>query len=133
MTVEHNYTPRMRMIGLAVTLAIGVAVAYALIGLNVVAVGSLTAVEKPAVIIFTAAGSYLLGGLLILLRRRWLWTVGAVINALVMVSFFVAYQDRPDVIVSVGGVVTKTLQLLLEGSLIFLLMTGRQRMVRQPR
>jgi hypothetical protein len=123
--VEHARPSRMGLITLAVLLAIGVAIAYVLIGLNVLAVGSLTTVEKPAAIIFTAAASYLLGGLLIGLRRRALWVVGAMINALVMVVFFVTYQNRPDVIMSPGGLATKTAQLLLEVSLVYLLIAGR--------
>jgi hypothetical protein len=47
------------------------------------------------------------------------------INALVMVVFFVTYQNRPDVIMSPGGLATKTAQLLLEVSLVYLLIAGR--------
>ncbi len=60
----------------ALALALAAALAYALVGLNVLPVGDLQATEAPAAISFVCAGSYLLGGLLILLRRRGLWLVG---------------------------------------------------------
>lgn len=72
-------------------LALVVAGCYALIGTHLLDVGDLAAAEQPAPIIFTAAGCYVLGGLLILLRRRWLLIVGASINALVMPAFVSAY------------------------------------------
>lgn len=85
--------------------------------------GDLQPTEQPAVIIYVAAGSYLLGGLLLLPRHRWLWIVGAVINALAMLVFFSAYLDRPAVVFSSGGALEKAPQLLLEGSQIYLILT----------
>jgi hypothetical protein len=77
-----------------------------------------------------AAGSYLLGGLLILVHSRWLWIVGAVINALVILFFVMAYQNRPTVMFSPGGLATKAAQLLLEVSLLYLIITDwRRKMV----
>lgn len=55
---------------IAVGLALVAALAYVLMQMNVLGVGDLAAGEKPAGIIYVAAGGYLLGGLLILLRRR---------------------------------------------------------------
>ena len=55
---------------LAVALAVIAAVSYVLIGFNLLAVGDLQTAEASTTIIYVAAGSYLLGGLLILLRRR---------------------------------------------------------------
>ncbi len=77
--------------------------------------------EKPAVIIYVAAGCYLLGGLLILLRWRWLLIFGAGINALVILFFFNLYKDRPGVILSPGGLVSKIAQILLEVALIYVI------------
>ena len=64
---------RSRLRGLAVVLACLSAGAYVLIGAHILGVGSLQASDVPAAIIFAAAGCYVLGGLLILLRWRWLW------------------------------------------------------------
>jgi len=81
--------------------------------------------------VYVAAGGYLLGGLLILVRRRWLWIVGAVINALVILLFVMAYLNRPAVMFSPGGLITKAAQLLLEVVLLALIITGWHRSGRQ--
>jgi len=108
-------------------LALTAALSYVLVGLNVLAVGDLQTTEAPAAITYVCAGSYLLGGLLILLRWRWLWIVGAVINAMVMLVFFTAYISRPSVMFSPGGVVTKAAQLLLEAGLLYIIITAGRR------
>ena len=56
-------------------------------------------------------------------RRPWLWIIGAVINALVMLLFFRLYQDHPAVMFSPGGIVTKIGPLLVEATLIYLIVT----------
>ena len=88
---------------------------------NLLGVGDLQVSEKPINIIFVAAGCYLLGGLLILLRNRWLLLFGAFINAMVILFFFNLYQDRPTVILSPGGLVSKIAQILLEIALLYIL------------
>jgi hypothetical protein len=108
-------------------LALTTALSYVMIGLNVLPVGDLLPSEAPAAITYVCAGSYLLGGLLILLRLRWIWIVGAVINTLVMLIFFAAYAGRPSVIFSPGGLVTKAAELLLEAGLIYMIITGLRR------
>ena len=111
-----------------VGLALAAAAAYLLIGFNILGVGDLQTAEAPAAITYVCAGCYALGGLLILLRWRWLWITGAVINALVMLFFFSAYATRPSVMLSPGGLVTKVAQLLLEVTLLYLIFTyGRER------
>jgi hypothetical protein len=110
--------------GLAVGLALLAAISYLLIQLGVLAVGDLQPTEAPTTIVYVAAGSYLLGGLLILVRRRWLWIVGAVINGLVILFFIMMYLNRPAVLFSPGGLVTKIAQLLLEGCLLALIVTS---------
>jgi hypothetical protein len=118
-----------RIVWLALGLAVIAAIGYLLIGSGALGVGDLQTEEGPPVIIYISAGSYLLGGLLILLRWRWLWVVGAVLNALVMLVFFNFYLDRPAVMFSPGGLATKIAQLLLEACLIYLIATagGRPR------
>ena len=125
---ERPHSPLRRpqtngVIGLAVALAMIAALAYLMIQLGVLGVGS---ASGPAGIVYAAAGGYVLGGLLILLRRRWLWMIGATINALVVLFFFSAYHDRPDVIFSAGGLATKAAQVLLEACLIYLILTYRR-------
>lgn len=125
--IEQRSLNHVRVMWLAVALAVIAAVGYILIGFNILAVGDLQTAERPATIIYVAAGSYLIGGLLILLRRRWLWIVGAVINALVILFFLTAHLDRPAVLFSPGGLMTKAAQLLLEASLISLIITNWRR------
>jgi hypothetical protein len=105
----------------AVALAMGTALAYVLMALNLLGVGDLKMDEKPATIIYVAAGCYLLGGLLILLRNRPLLLFGAFINAMVLLFFFNLYKDRPAVIFSPGGLISKIAQLLLEVALIYVI------------
>jgi hypothetical protein len=107
------------MVWTAMALAILTAISYVLMAFNVLGVGDLQMDERPAGIIFTAAGSYLLGGLLILLRNRWLLMFGAFMNAMVILFFFGLYQDRPAVVFSPGGLVSKIAQILLEAALIY--------------
>jgi hypothetical protein len=111
------------VIWLVVGLAVVTAVIYIMMDLNWLAVGDLGLDERPSGIIYVAAGSYLVGGLLILLRRRWLWVMGAVINALVILFFFSAYQERPAVLLSPGGIISKAAQILLEVGLIYMIIT----------
>ena len=111
----------------AVGLALLAALAYALIALHVRAVGDITEAEGTAGIGFVCAGCYLLGGLLILLRKRWLWMVGAGINAMVVMFFITAYQSRPAVMFSSGGLATKIAQILLELALIGLIVSASKK------
>lgn len=117
---NHKYE---RLMWLAVALALFSALAYVLIAWDLLGIGDLQMAADGDVIIYVAATGYLLGGLLILVRRRWLWIIGAVINALVMLFFFRLYQDRPIVMFSPGGIITKVPQLLLEATLIYLIVT----------
>jgi hypothetical protein len=129
--VQQSNTNRIRLIWLAVALALVAALAYIMIAMNLLGVGDLEMAQDGDVIVYVAAGSYLLGGLLILLRRPWLWIIGVLINALVMLFFFNMYQDRPAVMFSPGGITTKVLQLLLEAALIYLIVTDWLRWRRQ--
>ena len=110
-----------RALWIAVGLAVFTALAYVLIGRNILDVGDLQMDEKPAGIIYFAAGCYLVGGLLILLRNRWLLLFGAFINAMVLLFFFNLYQDRPAVVLSSGGLISKIAQILLEVALIYVI------------
>ena len=109
------------------TLALLAALVYFLMGAGVLQPGDLQADDAPAGIAYFASACYVVGGLLILARKRWLWVVGAVINALVIVGFFAAYAARPGVLFSVPGLATKTAQILLEIGLIYLIVTHKQR------
>lgn len=117
--LPSSNTMNTRMMWTAVALALITALSYILMQFNILGVGDLQLGEKPAVIIYVAAGCYLLGGLLILLRNRWLLFFGAFINAMVILFFFNMYQNRPTVMFSPGGLVSKIAQILLEMALIY--------------
>ena len=109
---------------LAVGLALFTALIYILIALNVIGVGNPQVARDGGAIIYVAAGCYLLGGLLILLRNHWLLLFGAFINALVIFFFFSMYQARPEVILSPGGLISKLSQILLEILLVLALVAN---------
>lgn len=120
-TLQRSNTNNTRILWIAVGLAFLTALSYLLMQFNVLGVGDLQADEKPAGIIYVAAGCYLLGGLLILLRNRWLLLFGAFINAMVILFFFSMYQNRPAVMFSLGGLVSKVAQILLEVALVYVI------------
>lgn len=107
-------------------LAMLAALVYFLMGVGVLQPGDPQTDEAPAGIAVLAGVGYVVGGLLILTRRRWLWLVGAVVNALVIVMFIAAYAARPAVLFSVPGLATKSAQVLLEIGLIYLIVTYKQ-------
>ena len=118
-TIQSN--TRTHILWTAVALALVASLSYVLMAFNLLGVGDLQVDEKPAGIIFVAAGCYLLGGLLILIRKRWLLLFGAFINAMVILFFFSMYQNRPAVMFSPGGLVSKIAQILLEVALIYII------------
>jgi len=120
-TLQRSNTNNNRILWIAVALAFLTALSYLLMQFNVLGVGDLQVDEKPTGIIYVAAGCYVLGGLLILLRNRWLLLFGAFINALVILFFFSMYQNRPAVMFSSGGLVSKIVQILLEVALIYVI------------
>jgi hypothetical protein len=126
-TLSKSDTANTRILWTAVALALVAALSYVLMALNVLGLGDLQMDEKPAVIIYVAAGCYLIGGLLILLRNRWLLLFGAFINAMVILFFFNLYQNRPAVIFSPGGLISKIAQILLEGVLIYVIAVNWKR------
>ena len=119
-TVQPTTTRPTPAAWLAVTLAFLTAVIYVLIGQGLLPIGDVPQSDGGA-IVYVAAGCYLVGGLLVLARRRWLWTIGLLINSLVVLFFILMYQGRPLVLFSPGGVVSKAAQLLLELVLIYLI------------
>src|SRR5690348_11720658 len=123
-TVQHTHTHTMAVwvMWLATALALFAALSYQLIQVGLFGVGDLQTAGAPAIPLMAAA-CYLISGLLILVRRRWLWITGAVINAFVIGIFFMSYLNRPLVMFSTGGLATKIAQLLLEGCLLYLIVT----------
>jgi len=110
------------MIGCMV-LAFIAAVFYVLLAAGIITVPSLADKGDHRAIILVAGGCYILGGLLILAKKRWLWIVGLVMNTLVMGIFFIMYSKNPAVILSLPGLGTKIPQIILEVGLVYLIAT----------
>jgi len=121
-TIQTNNNTR--IMSIAVALALLTALSYVLIQFNLLGVGDLQVDEKPAGIIYVAAGCYLVGGLLILLRNRWLLLFGVFMNSMVLLFFFSMYQNRPAVMFSPGGLVSKIAQILLEFTLFYVIIVN---------
>lgn len=124
-TFQNSIHRNMPLIALG--LALITALTYLLIAFNVLGVGDPQVARDGGAIIYVAAGCYLLGGLLILLRNRWLLIFGAYINVLIILSFFSTYRTRPDVLLSPGGLTSKITQILLEIALLFTLISNWKR------
>lgn len=120
-TIKQFNPGQPRILWIAVGLALFTALTYVLMARDLLGVGDLQMDEKPAGIIYFAAGCYPIGGLLILLRNRWLLLFGAFINAMVILFFFNLYQGRPSVIFSPGGLISKILQIFLEIALVYVI------------
>jgi hypothetical protein len=70
-------------------------------------------------------GGYVIGGLLILLKKRWLLITGAVLNAIPIIGFYAMWASRTDVLFSAPGLLTKIPQILLEIGLIYWLVKSK--------
>lgn len=106
-------------------LALAAAAGYLLMEVGVMHVGltatDTTGPEAPPGFDWIMFAGYLVGGLLILLKKRWLWITGAIINAVSIIGFYAMWAGRTDVLFSGPGLITKIAQILLEAGLIYLL------------
>ena len=109
------------------TLALISALIYVLLGIGIMHAGDLTSDDGIPAFFYIIPGGYVIGGLLVLLKKRWLWITGAVINALPIVIFYAAYAARPDVLLSTPGLITKIAQVLLEIGLIYLIVIFKRK------
>lgn len=102
-------------------LALISALAYVLLIVGVFKVGDMMPDEGVPAYFYIVPAGYVIGGLLILLKRRWLWIIGAILNAIPIIVFYAAYAGRPDIMLSAAGLITKISQVLLEIGLIYLI------------
>ncbi|MDD5311462.1 MAG: hypothetical protein PHO26_00305 [Dehalococcoidia bacterium] len=115
-----------KVIWLCFGLAVAAAVVYLLSGSGVLSSNAPKVREYASAIPYIASACYLVGGLLILLKKRWLWIIGAVINALVIGIFYSFYMAQPAIMLSVPGLATKISEILLEAGLIYLILNYKQ-------
>jgi hypothetical protein len=103
------------------------ALAYVLLILGIFKVEVMMPEEGIPAYFYIVPAGYVIGGLLILLKKRWLWIIGAITNAIPIIVFYAAYAARPDVMLSAAGLITKTSQILLEIGLIYLIVTFKRK------
>jgi hypothetical protein len=114
-----------RIMLVCLAMALISALIYVLLGIGVMHAGDLTSDDGIPAFFYIIPGGYIIGGLLILLKKRWLWITGAVINAFTIVMFYTAYAARPDILLSAPGLITKIAQVLLEIGLIYLIVKSK--------
>ena len=109
-----------------VGLALIAALVYFLTGLNILQPGPLLHENAPPGFYFIAGSGYIIGACLILLRKPWLWIIGIIVNALVIVIHFTIHFANPAILLSIPGLATKAAQILLEIGLIYLIVVYKR-------
>ena len=102
-------------------LAFVAALIYILMARGIMHAGDLVGGERLPAFFYIVPGGYVLGGLLILLKKRWLWITGAAINGFGVLMFYVAYYAQPEIMLSAPGLITKIAQVLMEAGLIYMI------------
>jgi hypothetical protein len=109
---------------ICLVLALIAAVFYFFMGAGIITVPTLATGSDFSVITFVAGGGYVLGALLlVLVRKRWMWGIGLVINAIVILIFFMMYNQKTEIMFSLPGLGTKISQILLEIGIVYLIAT----------
>ena len=107
-------------------LALISALIYVFLILGIMKVGDMFPDEGVPAYFYIVPAGYAIGGFLILLKKRWLWIIGAVLNAIPIVVFYAAYAGKPDVMLSAPGLISKIAQVLLEIGLIYLIVLPKR-------
>ena len=108
-------------------LALIAAAGYILMAIGVIQPGDLMSENEPTPAIFyIVPAGYIIGGILIFQKKRWLWITGAVINGFGILVFYLGYASQPDVLWSAPGLITKIAQIPLEIGLIYLIVVAKR-------
>ena len=121
---RNMYTNKKVML-ICVALALLAGLAYILTAIGVLS-ANINSDEAAPAIVYAAGACYIIGGLLILLKKRRGWLTGIVLNTLVIAIFIAFYYNETEVMFSAAGLVTKIPQILLEVGLIYLIFTRRK-------
>jgi type IV secretory pathway TrbD component len=108
-----------------VFLALAAALGYFLMGAGVIHAADLTLDDAPPGFTWIAGAFYVIAGLLLFLKKRWIYAAFPVINVLVIAVFIFMWTGRTDVLFSLPGLMTKIPQILLETGLIYLLVKSK--------
>ena len=106
-------------------LALVAASGYLLMGIGVIQAADLTLDDAPPGFTWIAGVFYVIAGLLMFLKKRWIYTAFSVINVFVIAIFIFMWAGRTDVLFSLPGLMTKIPQILLEIGLIYLLLKSK--------
>ena len=106
-------------------LALVAASGYLLMGIGVIHAADLTLDDAPPGFTWIAGVFYVIAGLLMFLKNRWIYTAFSIINILVIAVFIFMWAGRTDVLFSLPGLMTKIPQILLEIGLIYLLLKSK--------
>lgn len=76
---------------------------------------------------YIVPAGYVIGGFLILIKKRWLWITGAVINGFGVIMFYTTYADQVGIMLSAAGLITKIAQILMEIGLVYLIVKYKRK------
>jgi len=113
------------VIWVCLILSVLAAFGYFLMGAGIIHAANLTLDDAPPGFTWIAGAFYVIAGLLLLLKKRWIHTAFAVINVLVVAVFIFMWAGRTDVLFSTPGLMTKIPQILLEIGLIYWLVKSK--------
>ena len=108
------------------TMALISALVYVLMGIGIMEVPELTSDEAMPAFYYVIPAAYVIIGLLIYVKKRWLLMTLASVNAFTIVVFYSAYATQPGVMLSAPGLITKIAQVILEAGLIYLIVTFKR-------
>jgi hypothetical protein len=109
-----------RLMFVCLILAFIAALGYFLMGIGAISPGD-TGTSAPSGFDWIMLTGYIVGGILIFFKKRWLWILGACLNAAVIIGFIAMYAGKPSVMFSAPGLITKIPQILLEAGLVYLI------------
>jgi uncharacterized membrane protein len=120
-----------KVVWVCLVLALAAALGYFLMGAGVIRAGdpnlsdAASGSDAPWGFDWIAGGFYVVAGLALLLKKRWISIALAVINLIPIVVFYLMWAGRPDIMWSAPGLITKIAQILLEIGLVYLLVKSK--------
>jgi hypothetical protein len=121
-----------KIVWICLIVALVAALGYFLMGAGVIQAGdpalndAANGGDAPWGFDWIAGGFYVIAGLALLLKKRWISIALAVINLIPIAVFYFMWEGRPDILWSAPGLITKIGQILLEIGLIYLLVKSRR-------
>jgi hypothetical protein len=113
-----------RVLWACIAMALVAAIGYILMGVGVIHPGNLSGDNMPS-FFYIIPLVYIVMGVLILSRWRWIRIASAVVVALTILVFYTRYADQPDVMWSAPGLITKIAQIFMLVGLIYLILKTR--------